>query len=138
MHQNKNKNPISAAKTAEVRHEPVLLAEVLKYLDPEAGERYLDLTAGYGGHAAAVLEKTSKQGRSVLVDRDQEAAAYLKERWPGARLEIRHADFLSASQELASEGRQFDLILADLGLSSLHLNQSDRGFAFSKIGRAHV
>ena len=66
MHQNKHQNTYK-------QHVPVLLNEVLQYLDPQPGESYLDLTAGYGGHARAILERTGSLTPSTLVDRDQNA-----------------------------------------------------------------
>jgi 16S rRNA (cytosine1402-N4)-methyltransferase len=114
-------------------HIPVLLNEVLQYLQPTKGESYLDLTGGYGGHAGAVLEKTQNPTESTLVDRDANAITALKERFSKVS-DIRQADFLTASQQLSQEGKQFDMILADLGVSSPHLNQASRGFAFSQDG----
>lgn len=124
MHQNKNHN----------QHLPVLLDAVLKYLDPQRGDSYLDLTAGYGGHAAKVLERTKSYRTSLLVDRDDNAVNELKARFAALKASIRWQDFLSASRELADEGRQFDLILADLGVSSPHLNVSSRGFSIQGNG----
>ena len=119
MHQNKNQNK---------QHVPVLVKEVTQYLDPKSGESYLDLTAGYGGHADAILERTGSLTSAVLVDRDQVAVKVLQEKYDG-QAAIRQQDFLSASRELSAERRQFDLILADLGVSSPHLNEGSRGFA---------
>ncbi len=124
MHQNKNQN--------NDQHVPVLLDEILECLDPQGGETYLDLTAGYGGHAAAVLEKTGNQAGSVLVDRDSRAIAKLGQRFHQA--EIRQQDFLGASRELLADSRQFKLILTDLGVSSPHLNEEERGFAIQANG----
>jgi 16S rRNA (cytosine1402-N4)-methyltransferase len=115
-------------------HIPVLLQPVLQYLDPRQGESYLDLTGGYGGHAAEVLERTGNYSDSVLVDRDQNAIAELEKRFAGKGITLRQADFLSASRGLLSEGKQFDLILADLGVSSPHLNQASRGFSIKADG----
>lgn len=115
-------------------HQPVLLTQVLAYLNPQAGESYLDLTGGYGGHASAVLAKTANFSDSVLVDRDQNAIRELQKRFEGQGIDIRQADFLSASQRLKTEGRKFDLILADLGVSSPHLNQASRGFSIKADG----
>ena len=114
-------------------HVPVLLQEVLDCLDPGSGQSYLDLTAGYGGHAAAVLERTSAPEQAVLVDRDDHSVQALRKRF-GDKLDIRHTEFLSALELLAGESWQFDMILADLGVSSPHLEDSDRGFSFSKAG----
>ena len=121
MHQNQNK-----------QHVPVLLDEVLQYLNPQPGESYLDLTAGYGGHAQAILGRTGSLTDSVLVDRDQNAINVLREQFDG--IELKKQDFLSASQDLKAGGRQFDLILADLGVSSPHLNEGNRGFSIASPG----
>ncbi|HUY85413.1 MAG TPA: 16S rRNA (cytosine(1402)-N(4))-methyltransferase RsmH [Candidatus Dormibacteraeota bacterium] len=127
MHQNKHQNK-------NERHVPVLLDETLRYLDPRAGESYLDLTAGYGGHASSVLERTGSLAKAVLIDRDQEAIEVLRDKFVGSTISIRHQDFWTASQELFEEGQQFDLILADLGVSSPHLNEGRRGFAIQSSG----
>lgn len=113
-------------------HVPVLFTETLEYLAPQVGETYLDLTAGYGGHASAVQEAT--QTRVTLVDRDQMAVSRLRERFTPEQAEIVHSDFLDASKQLVREGRTFDIILADLGVSSPHLNIASRGFAFQQDG----
>ncbi len=115
-------------------HQPVLLPQVLQYLNPQAGESYLDLTGGYGGHAAAVLDQTHNPSDSVLVDRDPSAIAELAKRFAGQGIELLHSDFLSASRQLQSQGRMFDVILADLGVSSPHLNQASRGFSIKADG----
>ena len=115
-------------------HYPVLLTEVLKYLDPKEGDSYLDLTAGYGGHAGEVLDRTLKPHNITLVDRDQNAVAYLGTQFADRGAQIIHKDFLSASRELQAEGKQFDLILADLGVSSPHLDNANRGFSLKLDG----
>jgi len=122
MHQNKHQNK-------HTQHEPVLLEQVMHYLDPHVGETYLDLTAGYGGHARTVLGETGNFTGSVLVDRDQNALQALRQLFAETGVELKWQAFLAASQELITEGRQFDLILADLGVSSPHLNEGKRGFA---------
>lgn len=117
------------------KHYPVLLAEVLHYLDPKEGDSYLDLTAGYGGHAAEVLDRTlQKPHNTTLVDRDQNAIAHLDEQFGAASVQIIHKDFLSASRELLQQEKQFDLILADLGVSSPHLDNASRGFSIKTDG----
>lgn len=110
-------------------HIPVLLEAVLEYLDPKPGESYLDLTAGYGGHAEKIIEKT-ENARFTLVDRDQNAIDYLEKKFSEKNCEIIHSDFLSASISLSEQNRKYDLILADLGVSSPHLNEASRGFSF--------
>lgn len=115
-------------------HIPVMVQEVLTYLSPQKGDRYLDLTAGYGGHAAAVMEKTGTLAEVLLVDRDDQAARALTGRFSGRDVQIVHSDFLSASQKLADEGKRFEMILADLGASSQHLDEPGRGFSFRGTG----
>ncbi len=115
-------------------HTPVLLREVIDELRPQAGQSYLDLTAGYGGHAAVVLEATGSPEQAVLVDRDDGAVEALKKRFGAGGPTIIHSDFLSTLEKLAGEGRQFDMILADLGVSSPHLDASERGFSFNSPG----
>jgi len=114
-------------------HIPVLFDAVLRELAPKAGESYLDLTAGYAGHASAILNTTGNYKESVLVDRDDYAIEYLKSlETTGIRL--MHTDFVTASQQLVEEGTAFDLILIDLGVSSPQLDQGERGFSFSHNG----
>ena len=114
-------------------HQPVLLEEVIQYLKPEPGQTYLDLTAGYGGHALSVRAHTNAW-TATLVDRDQMAIDHLHQTFVDPNVEICHQDFLTASQELVEQGRQFDMILADLGVSSPHLNIASRGFSISQSG----
>ncbi len=114
-------------------HIPVLLQATLDILRPKANESYLDLTAGYGGHAAAILQQTGNYDEAVLVDRDEYATERLKFLSDkGAR--IMHTDFLHAAKQLKDEGRQFDIVLADLGVSSPQLDMSERGFSFTNNG----
>lgn len=119
-------------QTLKTDHEPVLIAEVLKYLHPHPGEIYLDVTAGYGGHAREILDRT--KASAVLVDRDHNAIDYLAEQFKNQSVELVQRDFLTASQQLQKSGRRFDLILADLGVSSPHLNMASRGFSIQREG----
>lgn len=110
----------------------MLLNPLLDLLAPKKGEVYLDLTAGLGGHAGAVLERTKNPAKSVLVDRDATAIGHLKARFKSAR--IIHGDFLSAVESLAAEGFRADIVVMDLGVSSLQLEDSSRGFSFKQTG----
>lgn len=107
-----------------------MLDSVLEILDPKPGQRYLDLTAGYGGHAMAVLERTLHSEDAVLVDRDQMAIDQLNDVFRGSGVRIIHKDYLSAARDLSLEERTFDLMFLDLGVSSPHLNTASRGFSF--------
>ena len=114
-------------------HIPVLLDATLDLLDPKQGESYLDLTAGYGGHASAFISKTGNDASATLVDRDEYAISKLSGfADKGARL--MHTDFVTAARQLIEEGQHFDIVLIDLGVSSPQLDQSERGFSFRGNG----
>ena len=116
-------------KDMEKLHIPVLLSEVLAGLEPHPGEKYLDLTAGYGGHASKILDVTQQYKGSVLVDRDEFAADYLRQHFP-PETTIINEDFYSAVLQLIECGKTFDIVLADFGVSSPQLDNGERGFSF--------
>ncbi|MDB5182226.1 MAG: rRNA ((1402)-N(4))-methyltransferase RsmH [Candidatus Saccharibacteria bacterium] len=131
--QNKNQHAVTNfSKDVTVQHIPVMQSEVLHFLDPKKKEHYLDLTAGYGGHAALVLERTLEAAGSVLVDRDEMAVTQLRSKFEGSGITIMHEDYVSAALSLIRDNRTFDLVLADLGVSSPHLNMASRGFSFQQ------
>ena len=126
-------HPPLPAGVSHGQHVPVLLEATLDLLKPIQGEKYLDLTAGYGGHADRFLEKTENFKDAVLVDRDEFAIATLDRfKQKGARL--LHTDFVNAAEVLIEEGEQFDIVLVDLGVSSPQLDRAQRGFSFTKSG----
>lgn len=118
----------------EEHHKPVLLKEVLRVLDPKLGESYLDLTAGYAGHASRILDVTRNYKGSVLVDRDDYAVEVLKSKYESEDIKILHMDFYSAALQLLQCGNTFDLVLADFGVSSPQLDIESRGFSFMNDG----
>lgn len=114
-------------------HVPVLLDRTIELLTPAEGESYLDLTAGYGGHASAIIERTKNPSGAVLVDRDENAIRELQAlKDKGTRL--LHTDFVTAARQLVEENEQFSMILVDLGVSSPQLDRAERGFSFSRSG----
>lgn len=115
-------------------HIPVMLDTVLDLLAPKEGESYLDLTAGYGGHAMAVLAKTKAPQLATLIDRDSQAIDYLMSLRELKKAKIIKSDFASICRDLVVKGERFDLILTDLGVSSPHLNNAERGFSFRLDG----
>ncbi len=121
---NKNKN--------QSKHIPVLLQEVLEVLEPKKGEAYLDLTSGYGGHASAVLNLTKNFKDTILCDQDSVAIEYLDQSLP--QVQKLHMRYTTACQQLLREGKRFDLILADIGVSSQHLDMANRGFSVIQNG----
>lgn len=110
------------------RHIPVLQEEVLAVLCPVEGDIYIDLTAGFGGHARLVLEKIGSSGSVYLVDQDQAALQALHEKFNNdSRVHIWRTNF--AAVDWGSLPTP-DMILADLGVSSVQLDDGVRGFSF--------
>jgi 16S rRNA (cytosine1402-N4)-methyltransferase len=114
-------------------HVPVLLESTLELLKPVKGENYLDLTAGYGGHAGRILGITGNYTESTLVDRDDYAIKRLKS-LSSKGVRLLHTDFVTASQQMIKEGQSFNIVLVDLGVSSPQLDQFERGFSFTNSG----
>jgi 16S rRNA (cytosine1402-N4)-methyltransferase len=121
-----------ASKEGSLLHVPVLVDDVLTLLDPKEHETYLDLTAGYGGHASRVAHITGWKN-TTLVDRDRNAIAELLQ-FEEQGAQLLHRDFLSAAAELVEAGKTFDMILVDLGVSSPQLDRAERGFSIKHDG----
>ncbi|MBQ6486359.1 16S rRNA (cytosine(1402)-N(4))-methyltransferase RsmH [Candidatus Saccharibacteria bacterium] len=118
----------------EELHQPVLCQEVIATLDPKNGESYLDLTAGYAGHADKILAVTRNYKDSTLIDRDEFAIDYLRTKYKKSEVEIIHNDFYNAALLLIECGKTYDMILADFGVSSPQLDNGERGFSFINAG----
>lgn len=104
-------------------------------LNPRPGESYMDLTAGYGGHAGKVLDLTQNYKESVLIDRDSFATEYLKSKYEQHEgLRIVNEDFYSSVLKEIECGKKYDMILADFGVSSPQLDRDERGFSFLRDG----
>ena len=116
-------------------HQPVMLREVLDLLQVGPGKTYVDGTLGLGGHAEAILEKSSPSGRLWGIDRDTEALKLARERLGkfGHRFHGVHDTFNHVQEILRKHGEsEVDGMLLDLGVSSLQLEKADRGFSFLK------
>ncbi len=124
---------LSTSKGEHILHQPVLLEQVITILNPQQGESYLDLTAGYGGHARAIIAITAQAARSTLVDRDNNAVQELQD-LAVAGAQILHTDFVSAARQLVDHRMQFNMVLVDLGVSSPQLDRAERGFSFRRDG----
>ncbi len=122
---------------AERGHTAVLLPQVLTALNIRASGTYLDATFGRGGHAEAILEKLTLDGRLLCLDRDPVAIAEAKARFGSdPRVTIFRAPFseLARCADALEPGLQFDGILLDLGVSSPQLDDPERGFSFMQDG----
>ncbi len=118
-------------------HQPVMPEQVVKFLNPQNGGKYVDLTLGLGGHARRILECSAPDGVLLGVDRDREAIRRAKKNLEPyqERLEIVHGRFSELDAHLKKIGwSQVDGILADLGVSSLQLQDAQRGFSFQNAG----
>lgn len=114
-------------------HQPVLLEEVIASLAPADGGIYVDGNLGLGGHAERILEQSAPGGRLIGFDWDAEAMARAQERLArfGDRIHYVHRNFTALEETLMEQGvRHIDGLLLDLGLSSLQLDASGRGFSF--------
>jgi len=125
----------SGAAGGPVRHRPVMLREVLSSLSPKDGGVYLDGTFGAGGHTRAILE--AADCRVIGLDRDQSAIAMgadLVASMQG-RLVLAEARFSDLDQVARNLGFDaLDGVLLDLGVSSMQIDEAERGFSFRKDG----
>jgi 16S rRNA (cytosine1402-N4)-methyltransferase len=116
------------------RHVPVLLAEVLEYLDVRAGGRYIDGTFGGGGYSRAILERG---GHVLAIDRDRaaiQAGAALMEEF-GGRLTLVEGRMSDLETHAGRVGfAPADGVVLDVGVSSMQLDQAERGFSFRLDG----
>ncbi len=128
-------------RTPAGTHVPVLPAEVMAALDPKPGETVADCTLGYGGHAAELLRRIALGGRLVGFDVDAASLERTRARLEplaaqaGARLHIYRSNFAGIARpmrELGIEG--YDAILADLGVSSMQIDDPARGFSYRQDG----
>lgn len=119
-------------------HISIMVSEILEFLDIKPGQRGLDCTFGYGGHSRAMLEKLEGQGHLTSLDVDPIESAKSKERL--ARLGFGE-DILSVElinfaniDEVAKKHGKFDFVLADLGVSSMQIDNPERGFSYKVEG----
>ena len=123
------------------RHVPVLLKEAIEYLQVRPGTTVLDATLGLAGHASEIVRRLGPAGRFVGFDRDPQALALAKERLDGVCeelgdqapvIELIGEEFSAAPLHVAPGS--LDGLLADIGVSSLQLDESSRGFSFMADG----
>jgi len=118
-------------------HTPVMLEEVLEWLRIRPEGIYIDATLGAGGHSAAIAERISGQGRLISLDRDAQALQIAQERLKkfGSRVSCVLSPFSRIAEAAHELGiPKVDGVLADLGVSSMQLDQPERGFSFREAG----
>lgn len=118
---------------APAPHEPVLYHEVIHYLRPHSGGRYVDCTLGSGGHARGILEASLPEGQLLGLDVDPLAVEIAKKYLEpfSERIKLLRASYVTLSQQIEAMGWEYvDGILFDLGLSSMQIEVAERGFSF--------
>jgi len=123
----------------QTRHVPVMLDEVLTYLAPRPGGKYIDGTLGGGGHTAAILDRSAPDGRVLGIDTDAQAVARAQVRFSDAvhtgRLTVVQENFSELAHiAVAQDFTPVQGILLDLGFSSDQMDDPQRGFSFSADG----
>ena len=118
-------------------HAPVLLDEVRWFLEPRPGGRFIDATLGAGGHARMLLDHTGPDGRVLAIDQDESALKKAVEALDsfGSRLVTVHSNFRNIASIAEEHGfLGVDGILADIGISSMMVDDPSRGFSFMREG----
>jgi 16S rRNA (cytosine1402-N4)-methyltransferase len=131
---------LASGKTPAGMHRPIMVQEILDALAPRPGEIAVDATLGYGGHAAALLERLVPGGRLIGLDADPVELPRTEDRlraqgFGSESFSAHRTNFAGLPQILAGEGvREVDLVLADLGVSSMQLDDPNRGFTCKESG----
>jgi 16S rRNA (cytosine1402-N4)-methyltransferase len=130
---------IARGQTPAGTHRPICVQPILDILDPKPGEIGLDATLGYGGHAAEILARLRPGGKLFGLDVDPLELPRTEQRMRGLgfsedELAVRRMNFAGIGKVAAEAGRGFDFILADLGVSSMQIDNPSRGFTFKADG----
>jgi len=122
-------------KDLEIQHNPVMVPEILKYLDVVSGGRYIDCTLGEGGHSKSILDASNPGGEVLGIDADHEAIEVSKSRLEKYKDRVIFVNDNFRNLRKIAMRRDFipaHGILLDLGVSSLQLNIETRGFSFMR------
>jgi 16S rRNA (cytosine1402-N4)-methyltransferase len=131
---------LARGKTPAGTHRPIMVREILECLAPQPGAVAVDCTLGYGGHARELLRAVQPGGRLLAVDADPLELPKTEARlralgFPPESLQIRRMNFAGVAQWIAQETPEgADVMLADLGLSSMQIDDPARGFTFKVEG----
>lgn len=131
---------MASGKTPAGMHRPIMVAEILRVLEPRPGQVLVDCTLGYGGHTREFLKSIRPGGKVIAIDADPLECRKTEERlreegWSGDELIVRNTNFAALARvlgEILPEGA--DGILADLGVSSMQLDDPVRGFTYKNDG----
>lgn len=130
---------IARGQTPAGMHRSICVDEILSILSPQPGEVGLDATLGFGGHAREILGRLMPGGRLFGVDVDPIELPRTEARLralghPAAALVVRRINFAELDTLLPEAGGGFDVLLADLGVSSMQIDNPARGFSFKADG----
>ena len=133
------KHVMERGATPAGMHISIMVEEILDFLQIKPGQIGLDATLGYGGHTARMLEKLQGQGHLYALDVDPIESAKtrkrLEDRGFGPEiLTVRLQNFADVDQVVADTGKKFDFVLADLGVSSMQIDNPERGFTYKVEG----
>ncbi len=119
----------------EQHHEPVLLDETIKYLDPKKDENFIDGTVGDGGHASAILKLSEPRGKLIGFDRDERALRRAQNNLSkfGERIKLINDNVKNLDQYVTASFKTSGIIL-DLGFSLIQIKDPKRGFSFRENG----
>jgi 16S rRNA (cytosine1402-N4)-methyltransferase len=131
---------LASGKTPAGMHRPIMVDEILEFFQPKPGQVAVDCTLGYGGHAAELIPRILPGGKFIGIDTDPvelpAAEARLRSLGsPPESLSFIHSNFAGLPKALALAGVSgADLLLADLGISSMQLDTPERGFSYKIAG----
>ena len=130
---------IQKGSTPAGMHISIMVQEILDFLQIKPGQIGLDATLGYGGHTKAMMQCLQGQGHVYALDVDPIESAKTKERLKAQGfgediLTVRLQNFADIDQVVADTGKKFDFVLADLGVSSMQIDNPERGFSYKVDG----
>lgn len=131
---------MASGKTPAGTHRPICVREIIEVLQPRPGQSVVDATLGYGGHASELLKQILPGGRLIGLDRDpvemeKTRARLVAAGFPAEVFETVHSNFAGLPAVLAQRGLSgVDMVLADLGCSSMQYDNPDRGFSYKLDG----
>ena len=117
----------------ETDHVPVLADEVVAALAPAPGDTIVDGTFGAGGHASLLAKRLRGEGKVIAIDRDETVTPFFERfrRETGVKARLFHGEFSSVLTQLADNGVRADIVLLDLGVSSMQIDRPERGFSYA-------
>jgi 16S rRNA (cytosine1402-N4)-methyltransferase len=124
----------SVLQRSTIDHVPVLADEVRRLCAVRPGETVVDATFGAGGHASLLAEGLRGQGRVIAVDRDPDVRPYFEEfkrRHGSLQARLLRGEFSLVLEQLAANDVEADVVLIDLGVSSMQLDRPERGFSYA-------